>query len=407
MELEILIEEDEPTPPTFTINDEINRQYRRFSTTGTQLAVRFVPPTDDTDPMSHFLASVNELFEYALRDCSDSDWVGITIRNDENEQDKPIGISFRRKDQLSGEVIWNVLGRVAQSNARFNVTDKLIVTVHSVKMPGGFGGVKTNGRQLSVMAHLKKSIIEDKAEQNCLAHALIIAIAKVNDDPDYQSYRKGYKIRPVVDRLLETTGIDLSKGAGLSELTKFQDHFCDYKIVVYDGLNRGRIMFEGQVQSSQRLNLLYDDVTRHCHVIRSLTGALAKEYVCRAFNKGCRNDMTHVCDQTCRDCMANPPCVSSGVRIPCDQCNRHFRSPTCFENHKKRQGARKKSVCDRKKCCKLCGLLIITRKQCEHHECNKRYCANCKQYKEARTSMLHATSGEHVARRRWSYVCLL
>jgi len=36
---------------------------------------------EDTNPMSHFLASVTELFEYALRNCEDSDMVGITISN--------------------------------------------------------------------------------------------------------------------------------------------------------------------------------------------------------------------------------------------------------------------------------------------------------------------------------------
>jgi hypothetical protein len=61
---------------------------------------------------------------------------------------------------VSRDVIWNVLSGVAQSNAKFGATDRLIVTVHSVKMPVGFGGgIKTKGRQLSVMAHLKRSII--------------------------------------------------------------------------------------------------------------------------------------------------------------------------------------------------------------------------------------------------------
>jgi hypothetical protein len=143
------------------IDGEIKRQYRRFNTVGTQLTVRLLPPSDAIDPVTHFLTSVNELFEYALRDCDDSDMVGLTIRNEVNGQDKPIGFRFRRKHQVSGEVIWNVLGRVTQSNARFGATDRLIVTVHSVKMPVGFGsGIKNKGRQLSVMAHIKKSIIE-------------------------------------------------------------------------------------------------------------------------------------------------------------------------------------------------------------------------------------------------------
>jgi len=46
--------------------------------------------------------------------------VVLAIPNQVNQNDKPIGISFRRKDQLSGDVIWSVLERVSQSNSRFN-----------------------------------------------------------------------------------------------------------------------------------------------------------------------------------------------------------------------------------------------------------------------------------------------
>ena len=47
----------------------------------------------------------------------------ITIQNQVNQTDKPIRISFRRKDQLSGDVIWRVLERVSQSNSVFNALD--------------------------------------------------------------------------------------------------------------------------------------------------------------------------------------------------------------------------------------------------------------------------------------------
>ena len=58
--------------------------------------------------------------------------VGLTIRNEVTMQDKAMGISFRRKDQLSKEVIWSIFNKVAQSNARFNAIDKLVVVVHSI-----------------------------------------------------------------------------------------------------------------------------------------------------------------------------------------------------------------------------------------------------------------------------------
>ena len=117
--------------------------------------------------------------------------VGMTIQNQVNQNDKPSGISFRRKDQLSADVIWSVSEKVSQSNSRFNTFDTLVVTVHSVRMPVGFGkhAITSRGRLLSVMAHLKRSTMEVKAEENCLAHALVIATAKVK----FRIIRRIYK----------------------------------------------------------------------------------------------------------------------------------------------------------------------------------------------------------------------
>ena len=154
-----------------------------------------LPPAsgDGSDVVTNFQASVTDLFGYASRNVADYDMVGITINNEVNLLDKPIGISFRRKDQLSEEVIWSVFSKVSKSNARFNATDRFIVVIHSVRKPVGFGrtAVKSMGRPLSVMAHVKRSIINVKAETNCSAHALIIAIARLTNDPNYSSYRKG------------------------------------------------------------------------------------------------------------------------------------------------------------------------------------------------------------------------
>jgi len=102
----LTINEDEISPPRFTIDGEITRQYRRSNAIGTQLTVRLLPlPLGDDDPVSHFLASVKDLFEHALQNASNDDMVGNTINNEVNQYDKPIGISFRRKDQLSGDAV--------------------------------------------------------------------------------------------------------------------------------------------------------------------------------------------------------------------------------------------------------------------------------------------------------------
>ena len=85
------------------------------------------------------------------------------------------------------------------------------MTVNSVRMPVGFGtrAIMSRGRPLPVMAHLKRSIIE----------------VKVENDPDYKAYRQGRNIRPVVQKLLAETGISLTEGGGIPQLIKFQEHF--------------------------------------------------------------------------------------------------------------------------------------------------------------------------------------
>ena len=192
------------------------------------------------------------------------------------------------------------------------------MTVHSVTMPVVFGrdAIKQKGRPLATMVQLKRNTVEVGAEENCLAHAHIIAIARLNIDPNYTSYRKVNKIRPVVRQFLETTGMDLINGAGIPELNIFQEHFQEYKIVVYSGLNCESIMYQGHVDSDKRVNLLFDEVTQHYHVMANLTGAMAKRYVCEGCNKGSKYGVEYTCEHKCSECMVSPPCISAGPRIP-------------------------------------------------------------------------------------------
>ena len=141
---------DDDVVPRFTIDSERNRQYSRFNARGTEITVRLLPPAVENNPdaITHFQTSVNDLFEYALKNIEDSDMVGVTIRNEVNLLDKAICISFRRKDQLSEEVIWSVFSKVAQSNARYNAMDRLIVVVNPVKMPVGLGRVSNRRVEL-------------------------------------------------------------------------------------------------------------------------------------------------------------------------------------------------------------------------------------------------------------------
>ena len=99
----------------------------------------------------------------------------------------------------------------------------------------GFGkrAIKSRRRPLLVM---QASVVEVKASENCLAHAIIILIAQAENNPNYKAYRKDRKIRSVVQNMLAKTGDVLSGGVGIPELIKVIEHFQEYKINVYQVL---------------------------------------------------------------------------------------------------------------------------------------------------------------------------
>jgi len=104
--------------PYFTVLDEITRHYRRFNAEGRKLTMRMLAPSPASaaarDPARHFANSVDEFFNYSLRDLEPDDMVGISIHNADNQQDKPIGLSFRRRDYISRDVLWSVFEKVTQ-----------------------------------------------------------------------------------------------------------------------------------------------------------------------------------------------------------------------------------------------------------------------------------------------------
>jgi hypothetical protein len=58
-----------------------------------------------------------------------------------------------------------------------------------------------------------------------LAYTLIIAVDRVNGDPNYASYRDCKCLRQPVQELLQVSGVDLFNGGGLEELQSFTNIF--------------------------------------------------------------------------------------------------------------------------------------------------------------------------------------
>jgi len=49
---------------------------------------------------------ITTLTNYVVNEVNNRDLVGMSIRNTENVQDKVVGVSFRRRDQLKPDLVW-------------------------------------------------------------------------------------------------------------------------------------------------------------------------------------------------------------------------------------------------------------------------------------------------------------
>jgi len=201
----------------FMILDETSKSFREFKTTGRSL-LKFKSPGEEQEPTVYPKECITALTNYLVDNLLGRDLVGLRIRDTENVQDKVDGISLRRRDQFKPDVVWSVLGKVIQSNAKFALTDLLEVHLDHVRMPFGNGREKTKVRSTSVLSAIKRPIVVVMAAFMCLAHALIIAMTQVSGDPKYKLFRNGRCLKEPVEELLKASGVDLSNGGGLEEL---------------------------------------------------------------------------------------------------------------------------------------------------------------------------------------------
>jgi len=78
--------------------------FQKFNVTGPSLLITFRPHGKGQELSAYLKECMTALTNYLFDDVRDRDLVRLRIRNTENVQDKLVGVSFRRGDQLS--VIW-------------------------------------------------------------------------------------------------------------------------------------------------------------------------------------------------------------------------------------------------------------------------------------------------------------
>ena len=162
---------------------------KKFKTTGTDYTVRFTNTFANME-LSQYHDQLHEIFDSLLDtvigDVPENDQVRFVLQSPQLE--KPISLPFLSASRLTTEQILAQIERVVQSNHEFRLNDSVNVNVIQVEMPQGGTGTKRSEINLEKHFTNKRSIVRIQNEDDlCLARALIVSIAKIENDSRYKS----------------------------------------------------------------------------------------------------------------------------------------------------------------------------------------------------------------------------
>ena len=363
---------------------ESSKKYysKKFGMTATDHKVRFNNVLADFDLLeSH--QSTQKIFHHLLEDVTwdmnPNDQVRFILRSE--QLDTPISIPFLRVERLTTERVFSQIERVIQSNQEFRLNDTVTIDINHVKTPEGRGKSKLKRTTLNIREHLKekKSIIcINNTDDFCLARALVVSIARIENDPMYSHIRKSN--RP----LQRERALDLHQAAnvplgpcGMNEVKLFQNYLSNYQIIIVSGDHNNSIIYPPQPPGTDEkptISLYLHD--NHFDVITTLPGFLSRGYFCHRCHKAYDSTADHLCPDMCRSCRAFG-CVLEGDGIVCNECDRLFKNQACYDHHKEPINGGGRLMCEVIRKCEKCGKVMDVRHMKDGgHICGKK-CRTC------------------------------
>ena len=236
------------------------------------------------------------------------------------------------------------------------------------------------------MLKKKKCIITIRNKDDlCCARAIVTLKARINQDAQYRNLRDGYPIQERLARALHRDAQVPEQACGPLELNAFQAVLGpDYQLMVVEGM-KGQIIYKNQAYDSAEHAIALLKIKSHYHAITSLPAFLNRSYFCRHCERAYYHETAeqHNCKgQNCLACRrGKKQCKNFATWVKpthyCNECNRSFYGPDCFDAHKK--GSKQtKSVCKWwKKCLDCCKVF----KRHLEHQCYTAKCGNCGQTK--------------------------
>ena len=359
---------------------------QKFNMMAKNYRVQFNNTLDNVD----LLKSQNrtyDIFDRLLRDVTEgmhsTDQVRFVLQS--NQLQSPISLPFCPLEELTTEKVLSQVEKVVQSNDEFWLNDTVNIDLIRVQMPQGSGKSRRKRTTYDIREYLqgKKSVITINNKDNyCLARALVVAIARIENDPMYNQIRNSD--RPVQFRralaLHQAAHVPFDIPCGLKEVDLFQQYLTNYQIIVVSGDQNNTIIYPPRPPANpnpeKSIYLYYH--TNHFDVITKLPGFLNTNYFCHVCHKGYCVTTDHLCDGMCKSCRGFG-CTIEDNGMTCQDCDRFFFNQVCYDRHKQEPvngGGR--TVCQTVRKCPKCRNSMDVRKLRNHPCIDNKKCPTCK-----------------------------
>ena len=364
----------------------IRKQHsQKFNMTAKNYGVRFNNVLDNVDLLESRKRTYG-IFDHLIKDVTEgmnpNDQVRFVLSS--NQLQTPITIPFCSLEERTTEKVLSHVEKVVQSNEEFRLNNTVNIDVIRVEMPQGSGRIRRCDI-VNIRDYLKKkqSVITINNKDNlCLARALVVSIARIEQDPRFGWIRRPESAaqRERAFDLHEAANVPLGP-CGLNEVELFQQYLVNYQIIVVSGDQNNHIIYPYQPPANpnpeKSIYLYYQ--ANHFDVITTLPGFLARSYFCLTCHKPYDHTTDHLCDGMCRMCRGFG-CVYEDCGITCNECDRLFKNQACYDRHKQQPingGGR--TVCEAIRKCPKCKHVTDIRKIRDGgHKCVDKKCPTCK-----------------------------
>ena len=175
----------------------------------------------EIEDMSEILKTLRTLFQSIIDNLTmsmePSDLVRLSIDN--QELDFPISLPFMRRSALTVDRLLSEIERVLQSYEQFVLDESLGIEMIHVRLPGGGVSKRKPYVDLERLLKDKTAVIRiQNTDELCLARALVVVVARIKKDPQWNNIRQGRNIqKTMVMNLHHRAGVPLGK-CGIAEI---------------------------------------------------------------------------------------------------------------------------------------------------------------------------------------------